>query len=64
MSRDRPPARTPKVTPEQAEAYRRGTPAARRALLIALLVIWLVVIGTVLLFVFVFHKNLPGGGHI
>jgi uncharacterized membrane protein len=64
MSRDRPPAKTPKVTPEQAEAYRRGTPAARRALLIALLVIWLVVVGTVLLFVFVFHKTLPGGGRI
>jgi hypothetical protein len=64
MSQDRPPARTPKVTPEQAEAYMRGTPASRRALLIVLLVIWLVVVGAVLLSVFVFHKTLHGGGHI
>ena len=49
------------MTPEQAEAYRRGTPAARRALLIVLLVIWLVVIGAALLLVFVFHKTLHGG---
>jgi hypothetical protein len=52
------------VTPAQAEAYRRGTPAARRALLIVLLVVWLVIVGVVLLFVFVFHKTLHGGGHI
>ena len=64
MSRRRPPARTPKVTPEQeqAEAYRRGTPAARRALLIVLLVIWLVAVGAILLLVFVFHKTIHGGG--
>ena len=62
MPEHRPPGKTPKVTPEQAEAYRRGTPASRRALLIVLLVIWLVVVGTVLLFVFVFHKTLHGGG--
>jgi t-SNARE complex subunit (syntaxin) len=49
---------------EQAEAYRRGTPASRRALLIVLLVIWLAVVATVLLLVFVFHKTLYVGGHI
>jgi hypothetical protein len=59
-----PPARTPKVTPEQAEAYRRGTPAARRASLILLLVIWLVVVGVALVLVFVFHKALHGGARI
>jgi hypothetical protein len=64
MSQERPPARTPKVTPEQAEAYRRGTPASRRASLIALLVIWLVVVGAALLLVVVFHKTLHGGGHV
>jgi hypothetical protein len=64
MSQERPPARTPKVTPEQAEAYRRGTPASRRASQIALLVIWLVVVGAALLLVFVFHKTLHGGGHV
>jgi hypothetical protein len=64
MSQGRPPARTPKVTPEQAEAYRRGTPASRRALLIVLLVIWLAVVATVPLLVFVFHKTLYVGGHI
>jgi cell division septal protein FtsQ len=53
-----------KVTPEQAEAYKRGTPAARRASLIVLLVIWLIVIGAALLLVFVFHKTLHGGGRI
>jgi hypothetical protein len=52
------------VTREQAEAYRRGTPAARRALLIVLLVIWLVAVGVALVFVFAFHKTLHGGGHI
>ena len=52
------------MTPEQeqAEAYRRGTPAARRALLIVLLVIWLVAVGAILLLVFVFHKTIHGGG--
>jgi hypothetical protein len=64
MSRHRPPARTPKVTPEQAEAYRRGTPTSRRALLIVLLVIWLVVVGAALLLVFVFHKTLHSAGHM
>jgi hypothetical protein len=53
-----------KVAPEQAEAYKRGTPAARRASLIVLLVIWLIVIGAALLLVFVFHKTLHGGGRI
>jgi hypothetical protein len=62
MSQDRPPARTPKVTPEQAEAYKRGTPASRRASLILLLAIWLVVVGAVLLLVLVFHKTIHGGG--
>jgi flagellar basal body-associated protein FliL len=62
MSQERPPARAPKETPEQAEAYRRGTPASRRASLIVLLVIWLVVIGAALVLVFVFHKTLDGGG--
>jgi hypothetical protein len=58
MSQDRPPAKTPEMTSEQkAEAYSRGTPAARRASVIVLLVIWLVVIGAVLLLVFVFHKT-------
>jgi cell division septal protein FtsQ len=51
-----------KVTPEQAEAYKRGTPAARRASLIVLLAFWLIVIGTVLVLVFVFHKTPHGGG--
>jgi hypothetical protein len=64
MSQDRPPARTPKVTPEQAEEYRRGTPASRRASLIVLLVIWVFVIGAALLLVIVFHKTLHGGGRI
>jgi hypothetical protein len=61
MSRDRPPARTPKVTPEQAEAYKRGS---RRPSLIVLLVIWLVIVGAVLLLVFVFHKTGHPGGPI
>lgn len=58
----RPPARTPNVTPEQAEAYRRGTPASRWASLIMILVIWLVVVGAALLLVLVFHKTLPDVG--
>jgi hypothetical protein len=62
VSQDGTPPRTPKVTPEQAEEYRRGTPASRRASLIVILVIWLVVIGAALLLVFVFHKTLHGGG--
>ena len=45
------------MTRAQAEAYKRGTPAARRASLIMLLVIWLVIVGAVLLLVFVFHKS-------
>jgi hypothetical protein len=64
MSKERPPARTPKVTRKQAEAYRRGTPASRRASLIVLLAFWLVVVGAALLLVFVFHKTLHLGGHI
>src|SRR5215475_13193516 len=58
MSQHRPQGRTPKVTPEQAEAYRRGTPAARRASVIMILVIWVAVIGAALLLAFVFHKTL------
>jgi hypothetical protein len=50
------------VTPEQAEAYKRGTPALRRASLILLLAIFIVVIGTMLLLVLVFHKTIHGGG--
>jgi len=57
----RPQVRTPKVTPEQVEAYLRGTPASRRASLMVILVIWLVVVGAVLLLVLVFHKTLQGG---
>jgi hypothetical protein len=57
MSEDQSPARTPKVTPEEAEAYKQGTPAARRATRIVLLVIWLVVVGTVLVLALVFHKT-------
>lgn len=64
MSQDGPQARAPKVTRKQAEAYRRGTPAARRASLIMILVIWIVVIGAALLLVFVFHKVLHGGGYV
>jgi hypothetical protein len=64
MAQKRPLGRIPKVTPEQAEAYKRGTPASRRASLIVLLVIWLVVIGSALVLVFVFHKGLHGGGRI
>lgn len=64
MSRDRPPPGTPKETREQAEAYRRGTPAARRATWIMLLVIWLVIVGAALLVVFAFHKTFSGTGRI
>jgi hypothetical protein len=62
LSQDGSPARTPKATSEEAEAYRRGTPASRRASLIVLLVLWLAVIGAALVVVFVFHKTLHGGG--
>lgn len=58
----RPPARPPKVTPEQAETYKRGTPAFRRASLIMLLGILLTAFGAALLLVVVFHKTLHGGG--
>jgi hypothetical protein len=64
MSQGKHPARTPKVTPEQAQAYQRGTPAARRAALIVLLVFWLAVVGALLLLVLVLHKTIHGGGHI
>jgi hypothetical protein len=64
MSQDTPPPGTPKTTLEQAEAYERGTPAARRASQIVLLVIWIVLVGAALLLVFVFHKTLHGGGRI
>ena len=50
------------MTRQQAEAYRRGTPAARRASLIMLPAIWVVVVGAALLLVLVFHKTLHGGG--
>lgn len=62
MSRAKPRGSTPKVTPEQAEAYKRGTPGLRRATLIALLAFWIVVVGAVLVTVLVFHETLRGGG--
>jgi hypothetical protein len=63
MSQHRRPARTPKLTPaEQAEAYKRGTPAFRRAALIMFIGIWVVAVAVILLLVFVFHKTVHGGG--
>jgi hypothetical protein len=52
------------MTPEQAQAYQRGTPAARRAAQIVLLVFWLAAVGALLLLVLVFHKTIHGGGHM
>ena len=62
MPDKKPPARTPRVTRKQAEAYRRGTPASRRAAMILLLVFWIVVVGALLLLVLVFHKTVHGSG--
>jgi hypothetical protein len=54
---------TPDLTPEeQAEAYTRGTPAFRRAVLIMMIGIFVVAVGAILLLVFVFHKTAHGGG--
>ena len=62
MSQDGSPSRTPKLTlEEQAEAYKRGTPAFRRAVLLMMIGILVVAVGVVLLLVFVFHKTLHGG---
>lgn len=62
MSQDGSPSRTPKLTlEEQAEAYKRGTPAFRRAVLLMMIGILIFAVGVVLLLVFVFHKTIHGG---